>query len=237
MAGWNGDGGVGSEGATNSTTTMQRRKFVIGLGSLAAGGAAATGTGAFTSVEAERTVKVGVADDADALLALKPDEGPNGDYAQKTQDDALRLIFSNNGNDIEGGGAGINEQAEFRADRVFTVTNQGTQDVWVWFDDDDSSDHDVVGYPKDTDGLFANTGQETVENFDMWFYHFSRRSPEYALDASAGILNLGPGDSSRIGVAVNTSDMKHQNYNISVDILADKDRPSQKHNHVDRTGF
>ena len=51
---------------------MQRRKFVIGLGSLAAGAAAATGTGAFTAAELSgREADIEVANDADGLIGLK----------------------------------------------------------------------------------------------------------------------------------------------------------------------
>ena len=39
-------------------TTTQRRKFIAGVGSLAASAAAVTGTGAFSSVQANRSVSV-----------------------------------------------------------------------------------------------------------------------------------------------------------------------------------
>ncbi len=49
---------------------MDRRKFVLSVGALAGGGSLALGTGAFSSVEAERDVGVTVADDASAYLAF-----------------------------------------------------------------------------------------------------------------------------------------------------------------------
>ena len=49
---------------------MNRRNVLIGLGAVAAGGGAALGTGAFSSVEAERTVNVGVNGDASAAVEL-----------------------------------------------------------------------------------------------------------------------------------------------------------------------
>lgn len=52
---------------------MQRRKFVIGTGSLFAGAAAGIGTGAFTQMASgERTVKVRAADDSTGFLAIGP---------------------------------------------------------------------------------------------------------------------------------------------------------------------
>lgn len=196
---------------------------MIGLGSLAAGGAAATGTGAFSEVTATRNADVQIAYDGDAYLAMKPDSGPNGDYAQWAGDGSgtLTLDFSGSNSDVTGGGAGVNNQAEFRADRVFTITNQGTQDVWVWFEDgvpDEGDPLDVVGYPGSTDGPF-----------DIWFYHFEARSPEQALDGAAGYVNLGPGDSSRIGVAINTDvDGNLSEYTVPVKVIANDTRPDDK---------
>lgn len=49
---------------------MNRRNVLVGLGTIVAGGGAALGTGAFSSVEANRTVSVTTAGDADALVAF-----------------------------------------------------------------------------------------------------------------------------------------------------------------------
>lgn len=54
---------------------MDRRKFVLSVGALAGGGSLALGTGAFSSVEAERDVGVTVADDASAYLGIQPGTG------------------------------------------------------------------------------------------------------------------------------------------------------------------
>jgi len=49
---------------------MERRKFLIGAGSLAAGGAAATGTGAFAS-QSDRDTNIQTVTDDKALIALR----------------------------------------------------------------------------------------------------------------------------------------------------------------------
>ena len=49
---------------------MNRRRLIAALGA-AASGSTVLGTGAFTSVSAGRSVSVNVADDANALLALR----------------------------------------------------------------------------------------------------------------------------------------------------------------------
>jgi len=49
---------------------MKRRTVLIGLGTAIAGGGAVLGTGAFTTVEAEREVSVNVAEDSQALVGI-----------------------------------------------------------------------------------------------------------------------------------------------------------------------
>jgi hypothetical protein len=111
---------------------MDRRKFLATVGSLAAGGAAVTGTGAFTSVSANRDVSVEVADDTDALLSFTTaDAGPNSQYV-KTDGGTLSIDISGSNDDIAGGGEGINQNATTIIRDMFDIRNQGTQAVFVW---------------------------------------------------------------------------------------------------------
>ena len=107
---------------------MRRRKMLAALGSVAAGGATAVGTGAFTSVSADRDVSVAVAGDADAFLALTPSDGPNGAYA--SLDDG-ELVVRLDGSDDTPAGAGVNDDAVTRLTDVFRIENRGTQEVFV----------------------------------------------------------------------------------------------------------
>ena len=111
---------------TTVTTTMERRKFVIGAGALATGSAAAVGSGAFTSVQADRDVEVDVAGDADAFLSLGPSGDPNGEYVDDGGD-VIGLDFT----DSDKGGDGINDEAYTIFESVLEVQNQGTQSVKV----------------------------------------------------------------------------------------------------------
>ena len=77
---------------------MDRRKFIIGAGSLAAGGAAAIGSGAFTSATlADRSVSVSVADDANAQISLI-----GGDDPDVSADESGALELDLSGSDGEG---------------------------------------------------------------------------------------------------------------------------------------
>lgn len=113
---------------------MERRKFIIGASTLATGGAAAFGTGAFSSAEAERSVSVEVADDADAYLAIEATSQYADDSGQAIELDFGSVVEDGDGNDL-GEHVGNDSTYRFGAKRrdpetqVFNVRNQGTNDV------------------------------------------------------------------------------------------------------------
>lgn len=114
---------------------MQRRKFLIGMGALTAGSAAAMGTGAFSAVQAHRSVSVEVADDADAYLSLTEESH----YAQVNGDGTLSLDFTSDNATAEGG-QGVNQNATSMFIHVFSIHNQGTRTVGIQIDNDDLND-------------------------------------------------------------------------------------------------
>ncbi|MEA5407815.1 hypothetical protein VB773_09725 [Haloarculaceae archaeon H-GB2-1] len=97
---------------------MQRRKFLVGMGSLAAGGAAAMGTGAYDGVAAKRTVSVDLKGDAAANLVLDP-----------TSEQA----FYNNGQ-LELAFDDLNANARNRFHDVFTIENTKSEPVGIFID-------------------------------------------------------------------------------------------------------
>ena len=117
---------------------MERRKFMIGLGSLAAGGAAATGTGAFTSVEADRSVDVEIAGDSSAYLALRKaadsssDPGANSEAYVDDSGAEVSFDFSSGNGSV--GGNGFNPNAVTEVDNLIEVQNQGTQSAYLSVD-------------------------------------------------------------------------------------------------------
>ncbi|CCC40532.1 hypothetical protein [Haloquadratum walsbyi] len=87
-------------------------------------------TGAFTTVEAERTADVDVAGDANALLAIQPTEDPeNSSFINQddTDDSTFEIVLD--GND---GNNGVNANATTTAEGIFNITNNGEEDVDVW---------------------------------------------------------------------------------------------------------
>jgi hypothetical protein len=78
---------------------MKRRKFILGTGAAAASGASLLGSGAFTSVEADRNLAIDVAGDANAFLRLAPctldgEEQPNGAYVHGHSDGTMSIDLS-----------------------------------------------------------------------------------------------------------------------------------------------
>ncbi len=95
---------------------MKRRKLLLSVGT-ATGATSIVGSGAFSSVEASRDLTVSVADDTDALLALRPADTPNGAYVDTTGG-TLSLDLS-----------AVNPNALTVFDDVFKIENQGTQRI------------------------------------------------------------------------------------------------------------
>ena len=129
---------------------MQRRKFIIGAGALFAGTAAATGTGAFATMESgERTAKVKVAADSKAFVELKPDSA----YAKETENGQLELTFGDEQSVFEGG---VNPESTYTFEDVFKVgADHGFGDTYFYIE---TKGFDVdVEFTADEDHQAANS--------------------------------------------------------------------------------
>jgi len=131
-----------------------RRSVLFGITSLVSGGGVILGTGAFTSVQAERGVSVETTGDASAFLALDATNATNGAYASETGDDGQLQIDIGNLSDssrdqtVESGGSGVNRNAVTIIKDIFVVRNQGTQTVEVRFNPiKDDGDLNLVSEP------------------------------------------------------------------------------------------
>lgn len=95
---------------------MNRRNVLAGIGTTVVAGGAALGSGAFSQVEADRTVSVTTAGDGSALLAFDVDDTYNG--VSDSTDDTIALNFED-----------INQDAITTFDGALTVTNNGSEQV------------------------------------------------------------------------------------------------------------
>jgi hypothetical protein len=160
-----------------------RRKFLAGLGALASGSAAAMGTGAFTSVSANRDITVDVAGDASAFLQFTEAEEdgsvtPNAEeYVNIESDGTVAFDFTDT-NESAGenatGGSGINDDATTIFDNLLDVTNQGTQEINIGVDLSTepselgiyAEDEQGVGNADDLGGGFAVRNYPEDPNWD-----------------------------------------------------------------------
>ena len=111
---------------------LTRRNALIGMGTVAAGAGAAAGSGAFTSVEADRNVSINTAGDGSAALGLIPAGSndssgttPNaGDYINDTGD-TIEIDLTS----TDEGATGLNQNAKTVLENLVTVVNNGTQAI------------------------------------------------------------------------------------------------------------
>jgi hypothetical protein len=98
---------------------MRRRKLLIGAGSLIAGGAAATGTGAFSATEAEaRQVNVQTTGDQSGYVRFQPNQDTNISNYIGYENGKIEF---NPSDFTEGGGAALNYDSTFYYDSAFKI--------------------------------------------------------------------------------------------------------------------
>lgn len=131
---------------------MKRRDAIIGIGGLVVGSGALVGTGAFTSVQADRTVSIETAGDSAAALQIIPaqnDENnptPNADEYVNDSGGTIEIDLTGTNN----GATGVSKNAVTNIDRLLQVTNNGTQDVIAGFNDQyatNNGDYDETELP------------------------------------------------------------------------------------------
>jgi hypothetical protein len=141
-------------------------------------------SGAFTSVQAERTAQVDVAGDADAFLALAPNgTSPNGGYATGSagaNNNQLSINLTQTG----AGGQGVNPNAVTTADHVFNIQNQGTQPVTVYLDPAGNAPAGVL--------TFYHNGTTAAQ------------SSSGTISGSTNAVTLGTGEKVSVGVKIDT---------------------------------
>jgi hypothetical protein len=182
---------------------MERRKFLIGMGTAAAGSAALVGTGAFNSVTAERLTQVRVTDDANAFLRLEGAGTPgNEDYINGDGNGGQLKLDLDGNNGPAGNGVNPNAVTEF--DLLFVIQNQGTQSVEVdvekleynagW---GDSGTHHVELYAADTSG---GVPSDLYDPSDSDVDRIDNDST-----TSGNSVTLGVGDMVKVSIKVDTT--------------------------------
>jgi len=137
---------------------MQRRNFILGLGSASLAGSAMLGTGAFSRVESHRSVTIAVAEDPDAYLGLDKCDTPNGSYVDIDDNGHLEVLMNPDNPTIGDSplGSGVNSNSRSYFDNVFQLCNQGKEAVCVHIEDSST-------WPRVPEGEMRDGGERRVE--------------------------------------------------------------------------
>jgi len=150
---------------------MNRRSVLIGIGTAAVSTGAVFGSGAFTQVEADRTVSVAVADDSNAHVGLVD----NADVSAATTDGNGDLQIQLDGS-LHTSGDGVNRNAAIRVsnesspsgvnstisaelDNAFKIVNNADNAVSIDIEVDSGDTNELNAHWYDVDA--AASGTET----------------------------------------------------------------------------
>ncbi|MFC7072310.1 hypothetical protein ACFQJ7_05405 [Halovenus rubra] len=174
---------------------MKRRKFLIGAGALAAGGATALGTGAFSRVEAERTVSIDVETDSNAYLGLsKLSNSSNSQQFAEVSDGKLSVNIGDSGN----GGSGVNPDSTTYFDDMFQLSNNGVAEANI--------SYSFPTYNSGSNGhpdLTNNWKTPTDSNWAICFYYLDSNDNRQMITPNDAV-SLDAGNSDKIGVRTMT---------------------------------
>lgn len=179
---------------------MKRRQLLTGLGAVTAGGAV-LGTGAFSSVQTDRSVSVSVANEDQAYLGISPTTGNNATFTRQDSGTNNKISFDiddASGTHDDGEGVGLNSVYEF--DNVFQIENQGTQEVEV-----------SIGELKDTDF------DPNVSGLTIQFYPGSNAGSPLHTNP----VTIGTGNSQNIGIKIKTIDPAVNEFDADATVNAD----------------
>lgn len=185
---------------------MKRRQFISGLGAVTASGAAILGSGAFTSVQAERSLVVETAQDSDAFLKLDA----LGALQRSGAADLVEFEFPSLAEQVKDDvnsqnpqGLGVDSVYRFDSDvngsdGLLRITNHGTQPV------------DVFAEQKAT-----GSGQPVVTIYNVDTGDLLTSDSPYA--------DLGVGEELRVGFQINTEgvDVQDESFDVVLTINAD----------------
>jgi hypothetical protein len=211
---------------------MNRRKFLAALGTAAAGGSAVLGTGAFTSVSAGRSVSVSVADDANALLALRDET--DGEIVRQNGLGQLVIDFA------AGPATGVNANARVQIgtfgnfsgpdalttesrgaynDPAFNIVNRGTQPQQVTMSYDGAANNCLLAMQMTPDGGREDRDTLLVADDDTSASVDGRPSNEPPVSSPVrkpATVSLGVGERAGVAIFIDTG-----RYDIPRNIASD----------------
>lgn len=134
---------------------VKRRKFVIGLGALAAGGSAVMGTGAMSSTSAQRNIEADIVGDNKAFLKVDGSGNAENGWVVEYDSGEVELVLDDpdETSDVPDG-QGLNGDAVTTFDDAFRVQNQGDEEVELYF----TSPYDRLRFYRNSDPTSSMMG-------------------------------------------------------------------------------
>jgi len=164
---------------------MNRRNALLGLGAIATGGGALFGSGAFSTVEAERNVSISAADDNNANLQFSVDDGSSA-------------IATSSGDTIAIDGQNLNLEAVTTVNQVLTITVSSAANG--------SYDLDILGdFGGSSVTLADGNADKSASGADMQFVANDGASSGTA-DGSGGYTGVSAGSSVVYDIVFNLRD-------------------------------
>ena len=210
---------------------MNRRRLLAAFGA-AASASGILGTGAFTSVSASRSVSVSVADDANALLALRDET--DGEIVRQNGSGQLVIDFG------AGPATGINANARVQIgtfgnfsgpdalktesrgaynDPAFNIVNQGTQTQQVTMSYDGAANNCLLAMQMTPDGGREDRDTLLVADDDTSVSVDGRPSNEPPVSSPVrkpATVSLGVGERAGVAIFIDTG-----RYDIPGNIASD----------------
>lgn len=143
---------------------MRRRKYIAAMGSIAAGGAAALGTGAVETISTDRGMSVDVAGDASAYLGIDA----NDDSQFVNVDSNSKLVSLDFATDSTNGGQGVNNEGSTEVRPAFYLRNQGDRELYVAVNNP-LRNNDIDSGQNNTTGFTGNGGVDVPAGIDFQF--------------------------------------------------------------------
>lgn len=183
---------------------MNRRSVLFAMGATSLSAGAIFGSGAFTTIEADRSVKLNVKSDANARIAFSKIKNSNGNLIVGTDESNAVDIIKFSRTDL-------NEQAKTTFKNAFKIKNNGTApDVYVHVQQ--SEDDAAIG----SDGLLDFRVEDENDNSTTRSIVGKTSEDGYRLDGG----NEGSGEEVKVHVEV---DLLSEDVNDDDDSSDDND--------------
>lgn len=208
--------------------TVNRRGVLLGLGTAAAGSGAIFGSGAFTTLQADRNITIRLAEDENADIALK-DTAITSDLVTNStsaNDNQIEFDFDSDGS------GGINSNATARFGNSSNTTDVPGADL------DSSVDVGAFKIVNNTDGTYdisveiQFTGSGDVNSFSVFLAKTSggntttaEAEPTNGNSDTATILDVAEGEEVQAALEIDTNDSIDQ-FDGTITITAERTNPT-----------